>query len=309
MLSFPQTLNALALATLLAGPAMAQQTTPSTNSSTATRRAARRAARAAATRPVPTASPAAPANGAGAAHGPHGKGGPHGGKDSPHDMGPHKGPHGKGGPHEARTLQPVQSLSGTVTRYVSNPEGFYDGFVLPLNGTETIVHFPLHMAKAVMAAARPGQRISFGAVPRRAGHQAPAATATPTATAPTATATAAARLELVSVQNGSTPLLVQPPARPATPAAAPVATTVSGRIVERRTDDRGQLRGLVLTDNTLLLIPPHVGAQLGDKLKVDETVQATGTVMPLREGMVAATDVRRFQALTLTVGGVQFLVR
>ncbi|WBO83897.1 hypothetical protein [Hymenobacter yonginensis] len=287
----PKSMSTLALAALLASPAFAQQTTTKTK----TKGKASRTAAATPAPPVagPEGTPPPPPGG------PHGKG-PHG-----------KGPHGKGGPEATRPLRQVQTLTGTLTRYTTNPEGFYDGFVLPLNGTETTVHFPLHMAKALMAAAKPGQSITFGAVSGHPRPDRPAGTAG-TATTATAATTAAAKsapLELVSVQSGGSTLLVQPPARPATTEAAPATTSVSGRILERRTDDRGQLRGLVLADNTLLLVPPHVGEQLGDKLKVGETVQATGAVLPLRDGMVAATDVRRFHAQTLTVGGVQFLMR
>lgn len=297
-----KSVSTLALAALLAGPAFAQQTTTKTK----TKRNASRTATAATPAPPvagPEGTPPPPPAG------PHGKG-PHG-----------RGPHGKGGPQAARPLRQVQTLSGTLTRYTTNPEGFYDGFVLPLNGTETTVHFPLHMAKSLMATAKPGQSITFGAVSGHVGrHHGPGravgtsgASGAAGTTASTATAATAApeptRLELVSVQSGGSTLLVQPPARPAATEAAPATTSVSGRITERRTDDRGQLRGLVLADNTLLLVPPHVGAQLGDKLKVGETVQATGAVMALRDGMVAATNVRRFYAQTLTVGGVQFLMR
>ncbi|RYU77964.1 hypothetical protein [Hymenobacter persicinus] len=280
----PKSLSVLTLAALLAGPALAQQTTTTTKTKTK-RSAAKSAAAAGAGAAAPALPDGTPPPPPVPGRGPHGKG-------------PH-GPAGPGRPGEDRALQPVQSLSGTLTRYVTNPEGLYDGFVTTLNGTETTVHFPLHMAKAVMAAAKPGQTISFGAV---AGRRGPAE-------AGTATAQPAARLELVSVQNGSTPLLMQRPERPRDPeATAPAATTWNGRISELRRDDRGQVRGLVLTDNTLLLLPPHVAIQLGDKLKVGETVQATGSALTLREGMVAATDVRRVHAQTLTVGGVQYLV-
>lgn len=298
MFFFPKSVSTLALAALLASPAFAQQTTTKTKTKRSTNRTAAAAAASTPVPPVagPAGTPPPPPTGR-PGKGPHGK-----------------GPHGPGGAQAAQQLRQVQTLTGTLTRYTTNPEGFYDGFVLPLNGTETTVHFPLHMAKALMAAAKPGQSITFGAV---SGHQRPGwptgtANATNNATAATAsttTTTTPARLELVSVQSGGSTLLVQPPARPTTTEVAPATTSVSGRITERRTDDQGQLRGLVLADNTLLLVTPHVGEQLGDKLKVGETVQATGAVMPLRDGMVAATDVRRFHAQTLTVGGVQFLMR
>ncbi|TGE21396.1 hypothetical protein E5K00_13990 [Hymenobacter aquaticus] len=281
----PKTLSALTLAALLAGPALAQQTTTTTKTKTK-----RSAAKAAAT---PAAAPALPGGTLPPPPAPGEGRGPHG-------HGPHGGPRGEDGPRPDHALQPVQSLSGTVARYVTNPEGFYDGFVTTLSGTETTVHFPLHMAKAVMAAAKPGQTISFGAVAGRRGPHADRSAAAPTT----------ARLELVSLQNGSTPLLMQRPERPndADASASAATTAWAGRITELRRDDRGLVRGLVLADNTLLLLPPHVGTQLGDKLKVGETVQATGAPLTPREGMVAATDTRRVHAQTLTVGGVQYLV-
>jgi|GEM_PF-6952874 len=285
MLFSPKTLGTLALAALLAGPALAQQ--PAATTKTKTKR------KAAAVAAPAVAPPAAPAG----TPPPPPAGRPDGGPQGP--RGPH-GPHG-GTPRAGRALQPVQALSGTVTRYVTNAEGFYDGFELTLNGQATTVHFPLHMAKAVMAAAKPGQSISFGAVGGGRAGAAPAdAPAAPTDPA---------RLELVSVQAGGTPLLMTPPAPPRETDTTPAPTSVAGRITERRLDERGHLRGLVLADNTLLLVSPQVDEQLGDKLKVGETIQATGAVRPAREGMVAASDQRRLHAQTLTVGGVQFLVR
>ncbi|UOQ73049.1 OB-fold nucleic acid binding domain-containing protein [Hymenobacter cellulosilyticus] len=84
--------------------------------------------------------------------------------------------------------------------------------------------------------------------------------------------------------------------------------SVEGRIKELRNDRQGHLRAILLTDQTLLTVPPHVGVQLADKLKPGATVQATGLPIELHWGAVAADKLRRIHAQTLTVNNVQFLI-
>jgi hypothetical protein len=66
---------------------------------------------------------------------------------------------------------------------------------------------------------------------------------------------------------------------------------------------------LVLTDGTLLHLPPAATEQLAEKLKVGATVAATGTLHTAQPGEVAAKPVRVVRAQTITLDGVQFLVQ
>ncbi|WP_170172440.1 hypothetical protein [Hymenobacter rigui] len=271
--------------------AHAQQTTnpdKATKTKVKTKRAASATGAAA---PVPDGAPL-PLPGAPAGpEGPGGPGGPHAGR----------GPHRPGGPlGRPQALREVKTYSGTLTSYATNPEGLYDGFLTNINGTATQVHFPPHMAKALMAATKPGQTVKFEAVAGPGFPPPASASATASASAP--------RLELVSVGEGAAALQLTPPVRPEATAAAATATTVSGTITQLRTDARGQLRGMVLSDNTLLLVPPHVGEQLADKLKVGASIQATALSMPQAEGVVAADALRRLRTQTLTINGTRFLV-
>ncbi|RSK46484.1 hypothetical protein [Hymenobacter perfusus] len=269
------------------------QQTPSSDQTTKTKVKTKRATSAASA--VVPAPEGAPAPFPGGPRGPQGPAGPNGPRAG-------RGPHHPGGPQgRPQALREVKTYSGTLSSYTTNPEGLYDGFLVNLNGTATRVHFPPHMAKALMAATKPGQTVHFEAV-------AGPAFSLPTATAATAAA-AAPRLELVSVGEGTTALQLTPPVRPeATAATTATATTVSGTIAQLRTDERGQLRGLVLADNTLLLVPPHVGEQLADKLKVGTSIQATALAVPATEGVVAADALRRLRTQTLTINGTRFLV-
>lgn len=273
------------------------QQVPNSDKTTKTKVKTKRATSAAGTAapaPAGVPSPAPFPGGPRGSKGPVGPGGPQAGR----------GPHHPGGPQgRPQALREVKTYSGTLSSYTTNPEGLYDGFQVNLNGTATRVHFPPHMAKALMAATKPDQTVRFEAV---AGP-----TFAPPATTPASTTTKAAapRLELVSVGEGTTALQLTPPVRPETTAATTAtATTVSGTITQMRTDERGQLRGLVLADNTLLLVPPHVGEQLADKLKVGTSIQATALAVPTAEGIVAVDALRRLRTQTLTINGTRFLV-
>lgn len=214
---------------------------------------------------------------------------PPGGPDGPGGLGGPRPPHrGPGGPRGG--VQALSEFSGTLTEYTAgNDEQLYDGFTLKTSsGTET-VRFPRHLAQALMAAAKAGSSITLSGF-RDTDPEGRSA------------------LRLVSLTAGGQTVRDTPPARPTTPPTEEAATA-RGTISRLDTDPQGRTRAAVLSDGTILHLPPAAAAQLAEKLKVGASVAATGNLRPAQPGEVAIRPVRVLRTQTITLDGVQFLVR
>jgi hypothetical protein len=187
-------------------------------------------------------------------------------------------------------VQALSDVSGTLTDYTAaNDDQVYDAFMLKGSaGTET-VRFPRHMAKALMAAAKAGSQVTVSGF-RDTDPEGRAA------------------LHLVSLTAGGQTVRDTPPVRPATPPTEET-TTVRGTVQRIAQDPNGRTNAVVINDGTILRLPPDAAAQLADKLKVGATVAATGALRAPVAGEVAAKQVRVVRAQTITLDGVQFLVR
>jgi len=264
----------------LAAPLAHGQQAPTT-----TTKAARRAARAATTTPV--ATPPAPLAGAPVPPPPAGGPGRPGEGPGRPGEGP-GGPAGKG-PRGGR-VQALTDFSGTLTEYTAaNDDQVYDGFGLKTaSGTET-VRFPRHLGQRLMAAAKAGSPVTVTGFRDTDPQGRPA-------------------LHLVSIVAGGQTLTDTPPARPSTPPTEETAT-VRGTVRSLSPGPNGRPAALVLSDGTVLHLPPAATEQLADKLKTGATVEATGFLRAAHEGEVAARPVRVVRAQTLTLDGVKFLVQ
>ncbi|MFD1872196.1 OB-fold nucleic acid binding domain-containing protein [Hymenobacter bucti] len=187
-------------------------------------------------------------------------------------------------------VQALSDVSGTLTDYTAaNDDQVYDAFTLKTSaGTET-VHFPRHLAQALMAAAKAGSQVTVSGF-RNTDPEGRAA------------------LHLVSLMAGGQTVRDTPPARPTTPPTEE-ATTVRGTVQRIAQDPKGRTNAVVISDGTVLRLPPDAAAQLAEKLKVGATVAATGALRAPVAGEVAAKPVRVVRAQTITLDGVQFLVR
>lgn len=206
---------------------------------------------------------------------------------------PGEGPSGRPGegpgPHKGGA-QALSDFSGTLTEYTAaNDDQVYDAFTLKTStGTET-VRFPRHLAQALMATAKAGNQVTVTGF-RDTNPEGRTA------------------LHLVSLTAGSQTVRDTPPARPTTPPTEKTAT-VSGTVQRLAQDPKGRTNALVLSDGTVLRLPPAATEQLAEKLKVGATVAATGALRAPVAGEVAAKPVRVVRAQTITLNGVQFLVR
>jgi hypothetical protein len=275
---FKLPLAALA-ALLLAGPVThAQQAPAATTGKVKTKTKRTQAA-------ATNAAPAPDAAGAALAPPPPPAGAPlPGGPGRPEAGGP-----GRPGPRKGGA-QALTDFSGTLTDYTAaNDDQVYDAFTLKTStGTET-VRFPRHLAQALMAAAKAGSQVTVSGF-RDTDPEGRTA------------------LHLVSLTAGGQTVRDTPPVRPTTPPTEE-ATTVRGTVQRLAQGPNGRTNTLVMSDGTIVRLSPDAAEQLAEKLKVGATVAAAGTLRAPAPGEVAAKPVRVVRAQTITLDGVQFLVR
>jgi hypothetical protein len=186
--------------------------------------------------------------------------------------------------------QALSDFSGTITDYLaSNDDQVYDSFSFKTSTSTETVRFPRHLGQALMAAAKAGSAVTI------TGFRSPDPQGRPT-------------LHLVSLSANGQTVRDTPPTRPATP-PTDETTSVRGTVQRLAQGPNGRTNTLVLNDGTLLHLSPAAAEQLAEKLKVGATVAATGTLRTAQPGEVAAKPVRVVRAQTITLDGVQFLVR
>jgi hypothetical protein len=114
----------------------------------------------------------------------------------------------------------------------------------------------------------------------------------------------------VSLASGGQTVRDTPPVRPTT-APTEETATVRGTIRELRRGPRGEIKSLVLSDQSILQLPPRAVEQLADKLTTGASLEATGTLRTAHPGeaLASTTPVRVVRAETLTLGGNKYLVR
>jgi len=209
---------------------------------------------------------------------------PGAGPGGPGPGGPGVGP----GPHQGGA-QALTDYRGTLTEYLAGDDQVYDAFTLKTSSGSETVRFPRHLGQRLMAAAKAGNTVTVTGF-RDTDPQGRVA------------------LHLVSVTAGSQIISNTPPTPPTTPPTEE-STTAQGIVQRLAQDPHGRTNALVLNNGTIVHISPDAAAQLSEKLKVGATVAASGTLRPTVPGEVTAKPVRVVRAQTLTLDGVQFLVR
>jgi len=149
--------------------------------------------------------------------------------------------------------------SGRMAQWLLNPNGEADGLLLA-DGTQ--VTFPPHLSAAVMQVLKPGDAVQVS------GWRAPDVPVV--------------RMQSLSANGRS--VSDQPPApgmappRPRGPGAAGAldAMSAQGRIERLLYTDRGDVRGVVLADKTIVRFPPHIGAAYAAQLQPGAPLHARG---------------------------------
>lgn len=144
-----------------------------------------------------------------------------------------------------------------MVQYLTNPSGDVDGLLL---ADATVVRFPPHLGPALVRLVRPGEPVTvtgFRWVPN------------------TVQATTIAN-------DASHQSITDAPPSPGTPPpppprdAAPQAMSASGEVRTATYAPRGELDGAILTNGTVVHVPPHLGASFANLLVRGHMIAATG---------------------------------
>jgi hypothetical protein len=179
----------------------------------------------------------------------------------------------------------LPETKGTVDRFLINPHGDADGLLLK-DGKE--VHFPPHMSKPILAALKPGDHVSIRGVRPRGVDMVAA----------------------VSIQADDSHLIIDqgPPKdegahkaggdrgdkKPKPEPHKPV--DVEGVVKRMLHGPKGEKRGALLEDGTIVRMPPHAAEALapGHKLAArgDGLTNALGTVIAAHEMGASLTTLK-----------------
>lgn len=148
----------------------------------------------------------------------------------------------------------LETIQGKVAQYSLTPRGDVDGLILD-NGTE--VHFPPPLSTQLVFIVKPGDSVTVHGLQAMAGPMVRARSITNTASGQT-----------VSV----------PASRGFRPPPPPPGQTLSdqGQVKEQLHGPRGELNGVLLTDGTIVRLPPPEAERLAAQLAQGDTVVVSG---------------------------------
>lgn len=159
-------------------------------------------------------------------------------------------------PLRAQASPAAPVVSGSIQRWLINPNGDADGLLLA-DGTQ--VSFPPHLSAVVQQLLKPGDTVQVTGW--RAAH---------------APVVRAATLTAVSGRSVSD----QPPATDAPPPprepGALTAMSADGQVAREIYTDRGDINGVLLDDGSIVRFPPQVGAQLAMRVQPGSRLYARG---------------------------------
>ncbi|MFD1141085.1 hypothetical protein ACFQ4C_08195 [Larkinella insperata] len=183
----------------------------------------------------------------------------------------------------------LTTLSGTVQQLTANDEAILNGFVLGTGSSTVIIRFPARMGKSISNIAKTGSSVTVS------GYSKP-------------TPEGESVFQLVNLTAGKT-TVTDTPANPPAVLPTPSLRTFEGKVAEFLVDKQGRTRGLLLTDQTLIKVPPHVADQLVSLAPKGSSISVNGFQHSLGDGEVQLNKRTIVQAAQLTVNGQTFLVR
>jgi len=148
--------------------------------------------------------------------------------------------------------------TGTVSRFVINPEGDVDGLLLD---DGSLVHFPPHMGSQLVSVVHQGDSVRIAGVRDVAGN---------------------VTAQHITNERTSEQVADQPPpvdalrAPPTLRGAGLVKLSVKGTVIRVTTAPRGEPDGVMLADGTIIKMPPPVARQFANLLRPDIVVAARG---------------------------------
>ena len=154
--------------------------------------------------------------------------------------------------------QATETVQGTVSQYLMNPQGEVDGLVLS-DGAQ--VHFPPHMSADLTQAVKTNDNVSAQGVHENTVHFR-AFTISDTATGQSV--------------NESRPSQFQRPVPPDLRGVNLRPLPAEGRIKVVLVAPRGETEGVVLDNGTIIRLPPDVGVQFNTLLQIGQPIAANG---------------------------------
>ncbi len=198
------------------------------------------------------------------------------------------GPGGLRGP-EAQAMTSLTTLTGSVGQLTANDDGILNGFTLNSSGTPTTVRFGAHMGQQVNAAVKAGNRVTVMGYNQ-------------------ISPLGESIFKLVKLDAGNTQIVDTPPAAPQTP-MTPTRRTVTGKVADYQLDREGRANGLILSDQTVVKVPPHVAYQLSTLAPKGSAITVDGYAQPLGDGQVQLRKRAILRASVLTLNGQSYLVQ
>ena len=178
-------------------------------------------------------------------------------------------------------------FSGKVTAWVSNQDFAYDGFYLQTANEKYLVNFAPRLGNQLTSAFRVGAEISVNAVEE--------------------TSVAGKNIiRLVNITSNGMNIYNNPPILSVlTPVEEPIFG--SSKIVQLLENKEGRINGFILSDKTILRIPPNAAEQLS-KLAVEGVFVSYSGNQILRHGEFAPVHYTVVQCKTLTEDEKQYII-
>lgn len=151
----------------------------------------------------------------------------------------------------AYDLSQLPETKGVVKQFLLSPRGDVDGVILQ-DGTE--VNFPPHVGSQVVQAIKPGDAVSIRGLRARM---------TPLVAA-------------AVIRNEATGVTITD--RKPGPQADMAKTTITGTIAQLLHGKQGEVNGALLSDGTIMRLPPHEVRRLGDMLAAGKPLTIIGTI-------------------------------
>jgi hypothetical protein len=148
--------------------------------------------------------------------------------------------------------------TGTLSRFVINPEGDVDGLLL---ADGSLVHFPPHMSSQLVSVVHQWDTVRIAGFRDGAGN---------------------VTAQQITNERTSQQVVDQPPpvgalrAPPTLRGAGLVKLSVKGTVARVTTAPLGEPDGVMLSDGTIIKIPPPVAQQFASLLRPDVVVAAIG---------------------------------
>lgn len=152
----------------------------------------------------------------------------------------------------------IATMQGTVARFLINPDGDVDGF---LTDDGTRVRFPPHMSTQLTSAVRRGDQVQLNGTRDVAG----------SFTARRITDTRSGQQVIDEPPIGRAPPLPR-----AARGEGLSRLSAQGQVAHVTTAPRGEPDGVILSDGTVIKLPPPVAQRFPDLMRAGATVSAQG---------------------------------